>query len=240
MPGAVGAGTRVALLGGFGAFVDGAPVPVAANAQRLVAFLALHDRPLHRAYVAGRLWLDVSQDHAHNCLRSTLWRMRVLPCPLIDVTVTHLAIAAGVAVDVRELDESAQRVLQGGQPAPSDVERLVQADDLLLDWYEDWIVDERERLRQIRLLALETACARLVTAGRQSEALVAGIAAVACDPLRESASRVLMVAHGAAGNRAEVVRRFETYRDGLASTLQLEPSPQMLELVRALVSARVA
>ncbi len=230
---------RVALLGGFELAVDGTVVRLPVHAQRLVAFLALHDRPLHRAYVAGRLWIDFSQEQAHNCLRSTLWRMRGPSRPVVDASATHLALDPAVEVDARELEAAAGRVLHRESLTPDDVDQLVNAEDLLVDWYEDWAVEERDRVRQLRLLALETACTDLVAANRFTEALMAGTAAVTGDPLRESATRALIAAHGATGNVAEALLRYEAYRSSLAETLQLAPSPHMTELIRSIVPERV-
>src|SRR4051812_30858265 len=49
--------------------------------QRLVAHICLHQgRP--RALVAGTLWPDVPEEHAHGSLRSALWRLqRIAPRP---------------------------------------------------------------------------------------------------------------------------------------------------------------
>ena len=195
---------RVELLGGFELGVDGRSIRIPVHAQRLVAFLALHDRPLHRAYVAGRLWIDLSQEQAHNCLRSTLWRMRGPSRPVVDASATHLVLDPAVDVDARG------------------------------------VVEERDRLRHLRLLALETACTELVAANRFTEALVAGTAAVAGDPLRESATRALIAAHGATGNVAEALRRYEAYRSSLAETLELTPSPHMTELIHSIVPGRAS
>ena len=41
-------------------------------AQRLLAYLAIEDRPLHRGYVADALWLNSTEAHASGSLRSAL------------------------------------------------------------------------------------------------------------------------------------------------------------------------
>src|SRR6266571_3495035 len=51
--------------------------------------------------------------------------------------------------------------------------------DLLPYWYEDWVLVERERFRQLRLHALEALCEQLTALGRFDHAVEAGIAAVA-------------------------------------------------------------
>ena len=65
---------------------------------------------------------------------------------------------------------------------------LIASDDVLPDWYDDWIDTERERF-QIRLHALERLCERLTVERRFGEALQAGLAALRTEPLRESAHR---------------------------------------------------
>lgn len=226
---------QLSLLGGFELRAGAEAVQLPRHVQRLLAFLALQGRPLHRAYVAGRLWMDGSQEHAHGCLRTTLWRMPGLSVPLVEITSTHVALAELVGVDARELEEAAERVLQGSTPpAPKDVKQLAHAGELLPDWYDDWILDERDHLAQLRLVALEMGGERLVQAARYPEATVAALAAVRTDPLRESAQRLLIRSYLGDGNVAGALRQFSVFRAQLGRGLGLEPSPQMLDLVRGI------
>jgi DNA-binding SARP family transcriptional activator len=223
---------RLCLLGGFELLARGAPQQPPVHVQRLVAFLALQRHPLQRAYVAGHLWFELSQEHANGCLRSTIWRMSRYPQPLVEATSTHLALDASVSVDARELDATAQRVIRSnGTPAGEDVDCLARADDLMPDWYDDWVLQERDRLRQIRLLALEAASESLIGARRYAEGAIAALAVVDTDPLRESAYRLLIRAYVGNGNIAEALHQFAIFRARLSRALGLEPSPQMLELV---------
>src|SRR5215210_6471783 len=68
--------------------------------QRLVAHLCLSGRPTRTA-IAGRLWPDVPEEHAHGSLRSALWRLHKAVPGLIEVSGGALALAPGVRVDVR-------------------------------------------------------------------------------------------------------------------------------------------
>jgi hypothetical protein len=63
----------------------------------------------------------------------------------------------------------------------------------------------------------------------------AGLAAVACDPLRESAHRRLAVIHMSEGNLAEALRQYHLYRELARSELGLPPSSQFRRLVAPLL-----
>jgi DNA-binding SARP family transcriptional activator len=154
---------------------------------------------------------------------------------VVEASPTHLRLARDLDVDVHELAARAQGLESpAGLPGP-DVDPSALARDLLPDWYEDWVVLERERFRQLRLHALEALCRRLMQAGRFGAAVQAGLAAVAGEPLRESAHRTLIQAHLAEGNPGEAVRQYHLYRRLLAGELAIEPSAAIRELVRPLL-----
>ena len=54
-------GVTLALLQGFRLDLDGCEFELPLGIQRLVAFLAVHNRPLQRLFVAGNLWIDSSE-----------------------------------------------------------------------------------------------------------------------------------------------------------------------------------
>ena len=227
---------RLSLLRGFQARVDQRPITLVWSAQRLVAFLALTDRPLTRAYVAGMLWPETTAIRASANLRSSLWRAHRSCSFLIAASSQQLALAVGVVVDVRAAVACAQRLLdRSAHCEDEDLGASARADlsaDLLPDWYDDdWVVAEREQFHQLRLHALETMCERLTAAGRYGEAVDAGLAAVRAEPLRESAHQALVKAHLAEGNRLEAVRQYERCRCLLLDELGLEPSTALRTLL---------
>ena len=185
---ATGDSLQLGLLRGFEVRRGESLVQLPLSAQRVVAFLALHDRPLQRLYVAGSLWLDATESKANASLRTALWRLGRPDCALVDASPTHLALATAVRVDLRDAREAAESVIDG---RTVDVdETLYAAGDLLPDWYDDWVLIEREHFRQLRLHALELLSDELTNGGRYAEAVRAGHAAVRGEPLRESAHRV--------------------------------------------------
>jgi DNA-binding SARP family transcriptional activator len=223
---------RLNLLSGFDLQSDERAVQLPLSAQRVVAFLALHDRPLHRVFVAGNLWIDASEERASASLRTALWRLCERARALVVATSTQLSLSPAVGIDVRDHSDRARDVLNRRRELEGDeLEAFCGAGELLPDWYDDWVLLERERFRQLHLYALETLCALFTEAGRFSHATQAGLAAVSCEPLRESAHRALMRAYIADGNSAEALRQYRLYRGLMRAELGLEPSEQMEELV---------
>jgi DNA-binding SARP family transcriptional activator len=206
------------------------------SARRVAAFVALHDRPIQRLHVAGTLWMESTEEHANANLRTALWRLRKRRASIVGATSSHLTLSRSVTVDVREATACAQRILRGDHGEAGDLATLAPAVELLPDWYDDWVVIERERLRQLCVHALERLSVEARSEGRFARAAEAGLAAVAFEPLRESAHRVVIEAHLAEGNAAEAVRHYGVFEQLLRSRLGLEPSPLMRELVGSLLT----
>jgi DNA-binding SARP family transcriptional activator len=227
---------RLSLLDSFELTCDGDDVPLPLSAQRLLAFLALHPRPLLRGYIAGALWPDTSEERAHASLRSALWRLRRPGRRLTQARDGRLGLDAAVTIDVRELDELAHRILErDGSRALADPasELIGLSGDLLPDWYDDWVLVEREHVRQLRLHALEALCDRLLEAGSYAEAAEAALAVIATDPLRESAHRALIRVHLAEGNIGDALRQYAFFRRLSTQLLGLDPSAEMEQLMGA-------
>ena len=232
---------RVALLGGFALECRDVQSDVLPRAvQRLVAYLAL-SRQATRTAVAGLLWPDVSERHAHGSLRSALWRLHKAAPGVVDVSGDAMSLASGVRVDVREMTEWAHRALDPRR----DVDWASFPDaglsaELLPGWYDDWVLVERERCRQLRLYALESLADKLAAKGRYGEAIQVACAAIREEPLRETAHRTLVRIHLADGNVAEAIRSYESFRELLAEELGVSPTAQMNALVGRLGRVQTA
>ncbi len=226
---------RLNLLSGFELVVDGARVEVPSSAQRVVAYLGLGGRPLARTTVATSLWQAVSEQRAAANLRGALWKLHDVKDRLVAAQTDRLCLRREVVIDVAETVREARRLLEGGPPEagspPPDelIDRLSR--DVLPDWDEDWIVFERERVRQLRIHAMEALSAQLRESGRLGEAVEAGMSAVEADPLRESAQRVLIEAHLAEGNAAQAWRQLGSFSALLLTELGVTPSPGLVALV---------
>lgn len=224
---------RVELLGGFDVSHDGQPISLPLSAQRVLALLALHDRPLLRAFVAGVLWLDSPEERAAASLRSVLWRLRLPGRDLVEAGRAHVGLAPEVWVDVRDARAFARGVLSRDVERDALVERWEArlGGDLLPHWYDDWVLMERERFRELRLHALESLCDQLLEARDPAHAMEAALAAISADPLRESAHRALIRVHLSEGNHSDALRVYRRYRRLLHEELGVEPSDQLRGLL---------
>ena len=83
---------HLSLLGGFALRSGSKNVPLVHSAERLLAFLALHGSWARRSYVAGTLWGDTSEEHAHASLRSALWRLRAVVPRVVDAAHDELQL----------------------------------------------------------------------------------------------------------------------------------------------------
>jgi DNA-binding SARP family transcriptional activator len=209
-------------------------VEVGTNGRRLFALLAMRGA-CDRSYLSGVLWPDCSDPHAHDNLRATLSRLhrRHLADLLLQSANGVLSLRAEVEVDVRRLLAIASAVLDGRLRAPdrSTLRELAGA-DLLVGWYEDWVLLERERLRQLRLHALEMLSVQLLASGDATAAVEAGLETVAVEPLRESAHCAVIRALLAEGNHAEALRQLGRLRQLLRGELGVEPSTRVTDLFR--------
>lgn len=222
---------RLRLLGGFRLDVGTETIGLPMGVQRMAAFVAIRGRSVLRSHVAASLWLDATEAHAGANLRSALWKLTRTGVRLIEATATTLQLAPQVTLDLTDAEALAGLTISSTslwEPEEHDIELL--SDDLLPSWYDEWVLPERERYRQLRLHALESPCERLTKLGRFGSAIQAGFAAVTGEPLRESAQRALIGAFLAEGNVGEARRQYEEFARLLRSELDLEPSADMKAL----------
>lgn len=223
-----GHGWQLQLLGSWLLSCDGCALEVPVGTQRVLTLLALRG-PMTRTNIAGVLWPDVDDRTASGRLRTMLWRLAD-GRELVRSRTGELLLAATIGLDVDNLRDAA-RSIEFGDDDVGDTHLLET--DLLPGWYDDWLVVDRERIRQVRLHALESLSGIRLRQGRHADAVDTALAAVACEPLRESAHRAVVRAHLAQGNKAEAHRHFARFRQMLRDELGVAPSEQFFELLHA-------
>ena len=201
------------LFGGPYVVDAGTRLAVPEGSKRLLVFVALHDGQVDRRFAAGTLWPDGDEDRAAGNLRSALWRLKGAGIDVVHADKGALWLDPRVDFDLRAIDHWAGRILEG--EARADDLRMprrgADATEILPGWYDDWVIFERERLRQRLLHALEALSRLLVECHRFAQAIEAALEAVHVEPLRESAHRTLVEAHLAEGNLVEARRIVTAY-----------------------------
>src|SRR5207244_2156274 len=138
-------------------------------------------------HLAGNLWPDSNEAHAHASLRSALWRLRTAGSCVVSSSGQMIGLDAGVAVDYRESSDLAWGLISNADlevQLDAGIAKHALIQDILPGWYEEWALFERERFRQLRLHALECLCDRLRQQGRFAEAVEVGYTVLASEPLR--------------------------------------------------------
>jgi DNA-binding SARP family transcriptional activator len=192
-----------------------------------------------RRYAAGALWPIGDEERAAGNLRSSLWRLNRAKIDVLLSDKRSLTLHDHVLIDLHVIGDWAARLIAGRATA-ADLRVLpdgLDALDLLPGWYDDWVLLERERVRQRLLHALESLSKAHRAAGHCALAIEAAMMAVNAEPLRESAQRALLESHLAEGNWSEGRRSYDSYRELLRREIGVEPHPDLANLLDARLRA---
>lgn len=205
------------------------------GASRLLALLSLQEgRCLHRGVAWERLWPSSPSHRASSNLRSALWGANQVD-EVIEARGPRLQLAASVEVDLHSL---LRRVRDPNRARWDDDELRTTAAGLtrglLPDWSDDWLTLRREHWDHVRLHELERLAQELQQQERYLAALETAMDAVALEPIREVAHRVIIEVHLAEGNKGSALQHYQRYRLLLQREMGVEPSARMDEIVRAL------
>lgn len=187
-------------------------------ARRLLAFLALNNGRALRRDAAALLWADHLEEIGRANLRRAIWLL-----PPKWVLSSHDTIELDAVVDYDEARKTACNAIQGGTLSLDEINLLSQ--DILPGWHEEWIIPRQDAFRLLRVQALETACVTMTAKGHLALATQAGAAALAAEPLRESAAEALINAHLAQRNRNAAATCFRDFAARLKEELGVAPDP---------------
>lgn len=223
---------QLSLIGGYRLERGGTRLEPTERGRRLLAALALFG-PTSRSHAAALLWPDADEARSLGSLRTVVWRLRRVEPDLLESTDDHLRLGSRVQVDVSVFAARAVRLLQADRVEDGDLDRSVlPAGELLPGWDDDWTRFERERLRQLRLHALEMQARLLCDRGRITEAVASATKAIRLAPLRESAHQVLIEILLARRDAAEARQCYARFHRVLGAELGVAPSARLRELVR--------
>jgi len=223
-------GVTMRLLGGFELRRNGQVIDVPFTAHRLLGFLALNDRQVPRAYVADSLWPDTPEDKAGANLRTALWRLRRIGRGVFVQSTGQVGLDPSLCVDVRALHQAA-RDYRRHSVLPDPEMLLDFRGELLPACWDSWLVFDRERLRQEAVELLEASSRAALADGDVHLALLLGLGAVECDPLRESANVLAVRIRMIEGDLVGAIRHARSYARTLHDEIGIAPPELLADLL---------
>src|SRR6202521_270423 len=217
---------------------DTRPVPVAAQQKRpmgLLAILALGGRQgISRDQVEAYLWPESSGALARHSLDQTVYAIRhALGSDFILSTGRELRLNPNVVrVDAWEFEEA----VRAGEWAAA----VGHFKAPLLDGFyfgdsrelESWVDTERTRLLREYRTAIEFLADRSAEAGDHSQSITWCRELANSDPLSADATKKLMLALAASGDRAGAVKHARLYQELVRQELDIEPDSEIENLAR--------
>jgi DNA-binding SARP family transcriptional activator len=236
---------RIRLFGALELRYGETPLPAleSSRAESLLAYLLLHRETAQpRQHLAFLLWPDSSERQARTNLRHVLHTLRrALPeCDrFLDAQPRTLRwrTETPVWIDVAAFEEALSRAEEETDSGLAELRDAIElyTGDVLEGCYDEWLLGERERLRQRYLTTLERLVARLATRGDYAQAIPYAERLLRQDPLHEETYRLLMRLHDARGDRARALRVYHVCAATLERELGIEPSAQTREAYEALL-----
>lgn len=239
----------IQLLGGFGVQLNQRPLKLAhiARLQLLLAYLALRQKhPTPRAQAAFQLWPDSSEKQALTNLRKLLHHLRQELPPELQLLDPHsqqigLCLADNIQVDLVEFGNALELAARYKRENQSEAElvALQQAvarytGDFLPACYEDWLIPEREELRQKFIHACDRLADVLEERRLYQDAIQIAERRLRSDPLSEQGYRRLIHLHALNDDRASALGVYHNCAETLSAQLGVEPDEATHQLYRQL------
>lgn len=241
---------HICLLGDMRATWDnGCQLRLPPTAEALFSYLVLFQNRSHRREVLADLfWKERPYNKARRCLSTTLWRLKR---ELADsVSCLDTSSLGGVKfenlrlhwVDAVAFEKKATLALS--QPVSdmgyNDILLLEEATQLyrgqlLEDYYDEWVLQERERLNLLYLHCLGRLMLYYRQQGNWVKGILYGQKILLVDPLREQVHRELIQLHLENGQRSLAVKQYEFCRQILHDDLGIEPMEETQAIYRRMM-----
>jgi len=239
---------ELTLLGGFELrLASGEVLDLPGQKDRaLLAVMALSPGVTHsRDKLASLLWSDRGDQQARDSLKHSLTRLRqCMPSatqpPIVADRLSAKLDPAAVTIDVGDFE----RLLRDGTPEALEQAMALYRGDLLDGIgvrdpaFEDWLLVERQRLRQLFEGALTRLLKQSIADGSRDRAAIVAQRLLLLDPLREEACRALMQIHAERAQSGQALKLYEALRDRLHRELGVKPEPETARLYEAIRQRR--
>ena len=234
------AALQIRLLGGMDIRLDGVPVTgfLSSKAPALLSYLAVTGRSQTRSALAGQLWSNLPEKDAKTNLRQILTNLRKLMGAHLEITRHHVTLLDSAEIDVAQFEQAFKK-----HDLPTAVEHY--GGDLLAGFYvndaqlfSEWVLIQRERLRQLALQGLRQLLQQAKLTGEMSAALNWSGQLLTIDPLYEAAHRQQMLLLARSGDFNGALKQFEQCQTLLRDELGVAPMPATQRLHARIVAAR--
>ncbi len=217
--------------------------------QLLIALLALRaPKPSLRSEVAFKLWADSSEEQALTNLRKTLHQLKqILSIGEIiqsDSRTLQLNPSLNLQIDIADFTsalDSAERARRADD-ADAELSSLETASafykgDLLPSLYDEWLIPERNRLRDMFIRAMDRLIALLEARKHYRDAIKHAQRLLQTDNLREDTYRALIRLHALNDDRAAALNVYHACASVLSKELGVEPDASTRELYERLLKS---
>ncbi|MFL5260147.1 MAG: BTAD domain-containing putative transcriptional regulator [Hyphomicrobiales bacterium] len=237
------ASLEIRLLGGFQLRKDDQAIDLPGRRERaLLAYLAMPaGEPRSRDKLAGILWSERGDKQARDSLKQAMLRLRKVvdgmqPTALQSDREFVTLDPAAVLIDVAEFE----RLSSEGTPDAVARAMILYRGDLLDGLeirdptFEEWLLMERLRLRDLAREALAALLARHMADDAHDQAAPVARRLIALDPLREDTHRALMRIYTEQGQTALALKQYQTCRDRLQAELGVKPEAETERLYHSI------
>lgn len=235
---------RLRLFGPFELTRHGAPVRLPTRKiECLLAYLVLRPERHSREKLAALLWGEVPDEQARVSLRYALAMLRKqIGGELLDADreTVQLNPSFPLWVDAAAISGSGLRRFDPGSISIEELKSKIEdyRGDLLADFYDDWILPEREHYRQLFLDGLLYLTQHYRSTSEYAPAIETARRVLRSDPANERAHQHLMFCYVALGNRQAALLQYERCVVALNEELAATPSSETTALYEWIKEAR--
>jgi len=236
----------VEFLGRTRVYSRGREIALSRQSLSFLAYLVLYREVDHpREVMIEHFWSSYEPTRARSCLGTALSRLRrrfrIEGCDWLEVSARgepRISCSAPIWFDIVAFETGISSVLNApeGELTPQLRDDLIAAlghyrGDLLLGWYDNWVLTERERLRLLCLRGHRRLMEHFAAVDDVENALAAGQAALRIEPLQELIQQRVIELYRASGQRAAAIQQYERLSKMLASELSIAPSKNIRALI---------
>jgi DNA-binding SARP family transcriptional activator len=218
------------------------------KAQALLAYLGAHPgQPQARDKLTALLWPDADDKQARQSLRQTLFELRRALAPVKKDVLRIEGDTVELDPGAVEVDAASfERLVNSGTPEGLEQAAALYHGDLLEGFivkaepFEDWLLAERERIRELAQAMLGKLLARQAGAGPAEPAIRTALRLLSLDPLQEAAHRTLMRLYVRQSRRTAALKQYQLCVAVLGRELGVEPDPETRELYQEILQQQLA